>query len=294
MPTDQSTGHAQPRGHEVKITRQVIGSGDYRLWVRVLPAPGFGDRARRLGGQRTKVSPRYEYWRFSPRVETAVRDLCLDIWGTDGTWVTDPDRVNVHWDIWDVRDQQHLWLAGRFIAGRDERDEPVKLGWGVRILSGGFQARGGSRPNPRVAPREYEDTVLEISDVPRGAAEKAVAALGGFATLVEQEHAHGWSWKELWERREQLLADLSALNTVLNGTAPPGPERCRCGEHECIPDGYSVEEVAQFAGVTRHAVCAWCRSGAIPAVKVGGGRWIILKPLPEKVNRTRIARPELD
>jgi excisionase family DNA binding protein len=269
---------------DVRVTREPTRHG-FRLVVRVHPHPEFAVPAYHLGGTRARISARYEHWHFDSRDESRVRALLMQIWGTDGSLETDADRVTVRWDITGWRlNQQELWLAGRFVARRDQRDSVVRLGWGVVVVQGGFPASGGSVRNPRLSP--LDDTLVEIRDLPRAAAAEALA--DGTATLVEAEPLAA---EDLRVRRKQLLSELAAINATLNelSPAPTEPRRCRCGRHECPPEGYTVAEVAELTGCTPTTVSTWCRKGMIPAFRSGGG-WIMPAPLPHRVGRTTIPR----
>lgn len=263
-----------------KPTRQRQG---FILRARVAHHPSFPDAAHRLGGWKRKTTDRYEIWTFDARTETRVRALCLDIWGTDGSLGTDLDMVTLRWTVPDGQERQ-LWLAGRLVAQRERRDDPVRLGYGVTVVQGGFWPGGGSVKYPRLDP--YDGTVLDIRDVPRAAAEKAAAA-DNDVTVIETDTPI--AKEALRERRDQLLNDLRTINGLLDEHVVPAaaPVRCRCGRHECPPEGYTVTEVAKLAGVTAVTVNAWCRKGAITAHRFGG-RWIVPEPLPERVGNTRL------
>ncbi|MBE9500755.1 helix-turn-helix domain-containing protein [Streptomyces sp. GKU 257-1] len=284
-----------PYTHPVRISRTVL-KRSVRLNVRVTPDLDFPAAARALGGRRTRTSPHHHWWQFDARQEPRVRQVCARVFGTDGTWEKDRDLVAVRWRIdWSpFSDSRELWLAGRFIAGRYERDETVTLGWGVIVAEGGFHDAGGSRKNPRINP--VDNTVLEIQDLPRAAVE-----------AEQNRPVHSWETKELTvietgppapstgelrRRREELLHELATLNTLLDqrATAPAAPRRCRCGRHECPPEGYTVTDVARLAHRSPNTITEWCRTGALPAVRTGG-QWTILPPLPDRVGRTTIARP---
>ncbi|MFF9786375.1 helix-turn-helix domain-containing protein [Streptomyces nigrescens] len=253
------------------------------ICARITPHPAFPDAARLLGGFKHMATGDHETWTFDSGIESQVRALCIDIWGTDGSPATDLDTVTLRWTVPDEWVQE-LWLAGRLIARREQRDDPVQLGHKVTVIQGGFWPAGGSKKNPRLDP--YDGTVVEIRGIPRAAAAKAAAA-DNDVTIIETNDP--LSKEELRERRDQLLDDLRTINGLLDEhVVPPAePLRCRCGLHECPPEGYTVTEVAELAGVTASTVNLWCRTGVIAAYRVGG-RWIVPKPLPERVGRTRI------
>lgn len=120
--------------------------------------PDFPKKARAIGGKF-----RGGAWTFDARDEQRVRDLCREIYGTDGTPV---DTVTVRISTSSAPDESAWWAFGRMIAERRYRDSAVRLGDGVVIVAGGFPQRGGSMKYPRLD--AYEGTILEIRDVPAG------------------------------------------------------------------------------------------------------------------------------
>lgn len=267
----------------VRITRMKTRQLGSVVCARITPHPAFPVAARLLGGFKHMSTGDHETWTFDVGIEGRVRTLCIDIWGTDGSLATDLDTVTLRWIVPDARERE-LWLAGRLVARREQRDDPVRLGNGVTVVQGGFWPAGGSKKNPRLDP--YDGTVVEIRNVPRAAADTA-AALDGDVTVIETDEP--LSKEKLSERRDQLLDDLRAINELLDEHVVPAAEplRCRCGRHECPPEGYTVAEIAELVGVTATTVSVWCRTGAIAAHRFGG-RWIVPEPLPERVGRTRI------
>ncbi|GAA3086438.1 hypothetical protein GCM10020000_86390 [Streptomyces olivoverticillatus] len=193
----------------------------------------------------------------------------------------------LRWVIPDGYDQE-LWLAGRFIARRDARDYPVHLGFGVTLVKGGFPSSGGSMKYPRLEP--YDDTVLEIRFVPRAAAEKVTASNPDVTVVGTEEPLDA---ETLARYRDQALDDLRQINALLGEPTvePSEPLPCRCGQHECPPEGLTVAEVAERASVTYGTVLQWCRTGAVKARRFNS-RWIILNPLPDRIGRTTILREE--
>lgn len=151
----------------VRIERQgnsVILSAPYH--------PDLPARARQLGG---KFDGYTKSWTFDSRDEARVRALAREIYGTDGE-ASKTIAVRVHVDRF--LDARSLWLFGREIARRPERDWAVRLGEGVVVISGGFPASGGSVKNPRLAAEP--GTVLEVRDVPANHAD-----LTTYADLIE-------------------------------------------------------------------------------------------------------------
>lgn len=141
--------------------------------------PTMPAKARAIGGRwdgDTKA------WIFSLRDEERVRELAREVYGTDGTAsqtvtvrLADPEGY--------ARYSNELYLFGRMIARRRERDEAVRLGEGVIIVAGGFNYRGGSVKNPRLEAKE--GTVLEIRDVPADHTDIVATQQNGDLTIVD-------------------------------------------------------------------------------------------------------------
>ncbi|MFF8618296.1 helix-turn-helix domain-containing protein [Streptomyces sp. NPDC015350] len=275
--------------NDIRFTRKELPSG-YRLVVHVPPYPGFATPARLLGGVLNKNLQNVQRWHFDPRSEKRVRDLCISIWGTDGTLHKNNDLVALHWGFDDLPWEKEVWLVGRLIAFRPHRDSHVQLGWGVTLLQGGFFESGGSIKNPRLDPKK--GTVLEIRDVPRGIAKSVQRTTEGITVVEPENPGPPLPREDLQARREELLEELSFLNQLLKDNQGPDAEplRCRCGRHECPPVGYTPAEVAELASVTSQTVISWCRTGKIPAVR-NGGRWIVLHPLPQYVRGIPLPPP---
>lgn len=152
-----------------------IDQHDGRIAVTSPYHPDFPGAARAAGG-RWDVA--HKAWTFDARDESRVRSLLLEIYGTDGSVMTS-DLVTIR-TISACPYGQDWYLAGRRLASRSGRDERVRLGEGVVIITGGFPARGGSAKRPDIDAES--GTVLEVRDVPRAAAVAAAAA--GDAEIV--------------------------------------------------------------------------------------------------------------
>ncbi|RJQ53386.1 MAG: hypothetical protein C4521_07585 [Actinobacteria bacterium] len=161
------------------MTIQVTSTGD-KVRVSSPYHPDFPARAKMLGG---RWDPEAREWTFDLRDENRVRALCREVYGTDGSGEVDLVTLRVSLD--DLRDDRQVWVAGRCVAERRSRDSAVRLGDGVILLSGGFPWRGGSSKYPGLKP--YTNTVLEVRDVPRPAAEAAVREYGHAVVIVSDE-----------------------------------------------------------------------------------------------------------
>jgi len=126
--------------------------------------PQFPAKARELGGKWTGSE-----WQFDSRDEARVRELCVEIYGTDGTPQELVDvRVKLHPDRIVSAD---VWAMGREICCRRSRDAAVSMGTGVVLIEGEFGESGGSRRYPEIKANYGKDpdrvVILEVRDVPR-------------------------------------------------------------------------------------------------------------------------------
>ena len=193
-------------------TVQIIKGENGGLATRTPFHPAFPARARKLGGRWDG-----KYWTFDARDESRVRELCREIYGTDGEDEAASDRVTVRVTVggggWNAR-RQGLYLCGREVARAFGRDSGAKLGEGVVVLEGGFTS-GGSVKNWETQARP--GTVFEMRDVPR----RAVAAVGngtddGLTLEVIEEHIDRDVDKDaLRAERERLLARVAEIDNLL-------------------------------------------------------------------------------
>lgn len=147
--------------------------------------PLFPAAARNLGGKFHLDKT----WRFDPRDEQRVRDLCLDIWGTDGSpceLVT--LRVVAAQAVWErVENPPTRYVAGRLVAKVfDSYDTRAKLGEGVVLLSGRFFG-DGSRRQPRCG--WSDGTCFELRDVPLAKARELQQQHPELIELLDSPHS---------------------------------------------------------------------------------------------------------
>lgn len=133
--------------------------------------PQFPAKARAIGG---KWDALRLTWTFDLRDEERVRALCVAVYGTDGATV---ELVTLRYRVTPENDSaRSLYVAGREVAHRGDRDAAVRLGEGVVLIEGSFPGSGGSRNNPLIiATGNSSRPLLEIRDVPRTLAEQVVA-----------------------------------------------------------------------------------------------------------------------
>lgn len=130
-------------------------------------------RFKALGGKWNEPS---RVWVFDQRDEARVRAVVEDVFGS---LESSGRLVTVRWQVSDRYNPARL--AGRVIAERRGRDEDVRLGAGVVIVSGEFPSRGGSRNNPALG---SSSVIVEIRDVDANIAAKDHSGRRGDRQLV--------------------------------------------------------------------------------------------------------------
>lgn len=116
--------------------------------------PDFVTGARNLGGKWNKPD-----WTFDARDEQRVRELCVTVYGTDGSAT---ETVDVQVSV-DHRSDNPFFAYGREIAVRKGRDVRVTLGAGVVVIEGTFESSCGSSKYPKLT---NGTVTLEVRDVP--------------------------------------------------------------------------------------------------------------------------------
>ena len=238
----------------------------------------FPARARAIGGDFARDGSKT--WVFDARDESRARDLVREFFGTDGSPADTADLVTVHLDISDTAREREFYFAGRKIAERPSRDENVRLGAGVILVSGGFWSRGGTAKYPAVEPKD--GTVVEIRDLPRAAVEAETEKY----TIVEEAPAEVVEAAKLRAEREQLLARLAEIDSILGdkddeddnptGSAATDAPAPTVETVPTVPAG--TAEFAAVIGRSARTVRRMIAAGKIAARKIGGA-WIIL-PTP--------------
>lgn len=136
-----------------------ITTANGKIAVKSPYHPSFVSAVKRLNGSWNGAAGT---WTVDARDEQAVRDICRQVYGTDGS--DNPVLVDIRITLSGTSDDS-LFDYGRLIAQRRGRDERVKLGDGVVIVDGRFPASAGSRNNPKLM--NFDDVVvLEVRDVP--------------------------------------------------------------------------------------------------------------------------------
>jgi hypothetical protein len=168
--------------------------------------PDFPARARKIGGAWTG-----SMWEFDPRSEDAVRQLCRDIYGTDGS-DNDQPRVTVRIPLDGVRGADFR-PAGEALVRRTAFDKPVQYARHVVLVAGDFPHSGGSARDPELCPAP--GTVIEVRDLAPGAAQRILDNHQD-ATVVEHPQTNrNTRIAALWEERARLTQRLAELDQAL-------------------------------------------------------------------------------
>jgi hypothetical protein len=137
--------------------------------------PEFPPLARALQGEWDKETKR---WTFPADLEEDVRDLLIEIYGTDSD---DYEAVNVEYVITDVcAAKTKIFALGRQLVSRSKFNSPVRLGKGVSVQRGDFPTTGGSPVRPHLGGK---GTVLLVEAVPLLVAQQAEAAAPEFIKI---------------------------------------------------------------------------------------------------------------
>lgn len=137
------------------VAIETVGS---RIVVESPYNPEFPAKAKAIGG---RWDGGRRAWTFDARDEARVRDLCREVYGTDGSPV---DLVTVRHTVTSLESsKQTLFLYGREIVHKRGRDLAPSLGQGVIIIEGGFPTSSGSGKYPTIG---GAGTIVEVRDVP--------------------------------------------------------------------------------------------------------------------------------
>lgn len=188
----------------ITLAAQNMKDGSTKLKLVSPYHPSLPADARALGGQWNATT---KAWYFDQRDADRVRALCLKHFGVDPLADAPADLVTVRLNLDAYSDGAELWVFGRQVAGRLSRDQSVRLGEGVVLLSGGFPLSGGSTKNPRLDPEK--GTVLEVRDVPRNLFESALEAQRAeIARLREVAAVGGYNAPWNAKRADELEANI--------------------------------------------------------------------------------------
>lgn len=172
--------------------------------------PEFPAAAKQLGGRWNAAE---KCWTFDSRDEQNVRDLCIEIYGTDGT---ESNLVTVR--ITANRDLESdycngYYMFGRQIARATGRDSGAFPCDGVVVLEGRKFRSGGSRKNWKTIIRQ--GTIFEVRDVPQQAIdnEGTYELDNGYYTLEYVDSAVDHD--ALKAERAKLVARIAEIDELL-------------------------------------------------------------------------------
>lgn len=164
----------------------------------------FVERARNLGGKF-----RGGAWYFDARDESRVRELCREVYGSDGD-SSDTVTLRIEWQEDRANTCGPLAVSGRTIATAFGRDSGAKLGEGVVVLSGGFSS-GGSVKNWQT--KVAAGTVVLVRDFPRSMAE--ALSSNKYESRQYSIEPESVDRAALDSERARLLARLAEINANL-------------------------------------------------------------------------------
>lgn len=185
-----------------------------RIAVRSPYNTKFMAGAKKLGGRWEPPA-----WTFDMRNEALVRQLCVDVYGTDGVVPADVVSVRVSFSSWESRWHSPIEIFGRTIASASGRDSGARLGDDVALLSGGFTS-GGSVKNWGTSVKKEGATVL-LHDVPRAAAQEYVdhPVSGVVVEILESNPPVTPEASALMTERARLVARLAEIDELLGSAA---------------------------------------------------------------------------
>lgn len=197
----------------IKITKVKTKKKDRALAVESPYSPEFPPRARQLGGTWDRS---HGAWIFDARDEDLVRELCRDVYGTDGA---DEGRLvtlrarcrgSGTFSSWSAGGTS-FFLGPVQVARVFDRDGGARLEDGVIVLNGRLYS-GGSRRYPEVCAKA--DTVVELRDLPEGVAKKVIDAdtRGWEISKAAEDIDHA----ALIEERGRLLARIEEIDAILS------------------------------------------------------------------------------
>jgi hypothetical protein len=148
--------------------------------------PALPHRCKQIGGR--WMGNAYG-WSFSLHEEQAVRDICLDIWGVDGTPSALENMVDLKVTVAEEGPQRQVfqayeepvYLVGREIAAALKNHRAARPGRGIKFLIG--------KPHCFVSPSLWgtsipNGSVFIIHEVPRVAADRFRKAIGVAGQVV--------------------------------------------------------------------------------------------------------------
>ena len=183
------------------MTTVTVNVNDGKVTVDSPFNRSFVEKAKELGGKWSR--PVRDVWNFDGRDEARVRQLCMDVYGTDGSPMpTVTMRVNLD-EASDMYDE--LIIGPIQVLRKTSRDVKPKLGDGCIVIEGGLQSYGGSRANPRIT--FDKGTVIEVRNVPVTIANQLVQDDSDCYSIVDESNGD-----ELSPEEQSLVVALQALS----------------------------------------------------------------------------------
>lgn len=175
--------------------------------------PELPKRAKALGGKFDGTS---KTWKFDARDEDRVREMAVEIYGTDGT---DTETVTVRVEIGEddlvSQNRESLYLGGQQIARAFGRDSGALLADGVVLIEGRAES-GGSVKNWDT--RLSAGSTFEIRDVPRGVADRMLEEAADNDRIADARIVDETSDRReaLQAERDKLVARIAEIDAELN------------------------------------------------------------------------------
>lgn len=213
----------------------------------------FVTQAKTIGG---KWDGSTKAWKFDARDEQRVRDLCRQVYGTDGNPIESGDLITVRVRLADHEGSKYdnfAKFAGQRIAHRPDRDSSVRLAANVVLIEGKLPSTGGSMRYPNID--AGNDVIVEVRDIPR--ATLSLEREQDYEIVGESSNV---DVDALLAEREQLLARLAEIDALL-----PEPEGTEA----------TTREAATALGVSVRTVQRWAAQGKVEAHKNEQGHWVI-------------------
>ena len=199
---------------DVTITRT-----DSHVSVESPYSEAFVAAARQRGGRWDRAA---KAWTFDARDEAAVRELCREHYGTDGT--ADVARVDVRLTALRhvTAERDSVRLGNRTIARATGRDSGARLGDGVVIETGDLADYGIKRGSDGTISSggsvQYWETIVGEGTVllVRDLSEHDLGEVNERDWRVETVEASPIDADALREERERLVARLAEIDAALD------------------------------------------------------------------------------
>ena len=181
---------------------------DKILSVKVEKNIEFISKAKTLGGKWSFIT---KSWDFDVRNEVLIRQVVLDIFGTDGHF--SPEKVSIRAAFKSqVKSKGPITLGGKIIAVASGNSGTPKLGPNVILESGSFES-GGSYANWKTL---SIDAVVLIHDFPKNVAEGLIKKYPSMVSIIETSKTL-IDLSQIISERDRLQARLIEIEKILMG-----------------------------------------------------------------------------